>query len=321
MDNAMQEKSNSIHFAFLSSLLIFLVCFTHPLIFILFAFVILYYYFSYPDKYSILKSFGLVYLAFYCIKFFFFKTPYDSQAMDGLNNFFTLFPNYFNLESNKNLLKFFVHDYYFVAIVFLVIMVYFIKQLQYGKAFLIAAFFLGYCLLVNVTYPDGIDQFYIENLYLVLAVIVALPFAYEVLPKIKNPHIQYGLVGLICVIGIIRITTTHSLYSERLAWFSDLLNRTESLSQKKLIIPQAMAPIDRLLMTWGSSYEFWLLSTIEKGQSRSIIIEDRPGELDWALPSNNSFITKWGVFDYSSLNSKYFILTDTTSYIKLQNYD
>lgn len=35
-------------------------------------------------------------------------------------------------------------------------------------------------------------------------------------------------------------------------------------------------------MTWSSSYEFWLLSTIEEGVSRSIIIEEKENEFDWA---------------------------------------
>lgn len=218
-----------------------------------------------------------------------------------------------NLQSNKNLLNYFVQDYYFVAIV-----LFFINRRHFLKAILISAFFLGYCLLVNVSYPHGADQFYIENLYLVLAVIIAVPFVYDVLPSIRNPKIQYAIIGLICVAGLIRIASTQSFYSDRLSWYSDILNSTESDSQQKIIIPETMVPMDTLMMTWGSSYEFWLLSTIEGGTSRSVIIEERPGEFDYALPAEKAFITKWGVFEYSALDNKYFNFRDTMGYVSFQ---
>lgn len=318
LDRAVQEKTPSNKFVFLSSVLLFLVCFTHPLMLIVFTFLVLYYFLSHPDKKAVIASFGLTYFAFYVIKSLFFKTAYDSQAMGGMNNFLALFPNYFNLESNKNLIKYFIQDYYFVAILFAVTVFSFIRRLRYLKALLISAFFLGYCLLVNVSYPQGADQFYIENLYLVLAVIVAVPFVYEVLPTIRNPKIQYAIIGLICAAGVVRIATTQSVYSDRLSWYRDILTTTESSTQQKIIIPETMVPMDTLMMTWGSSYEFWLLSTIEKGTSRSVIIEESPGEFDYALPAERAFITKWGAFEYATLDSKYFIFRDTSGYVKVQ---
>jgi hypothetical protein len=69
-------------------------------------------------------------------------------------------------------------------------------------------------------------------------------------------------------------------------------------------------------MSWGASYECWLLSTMLKGESHSLIIEETPGEFDWAISEKASFITKWGVFKYSDLNPKYFKFSQTNSYTK-----
>lgn len=300
------------------STLSLIVCFTHPLIIIPFSFIVLFYYFSYPGKRKIITSVGLIYFSFFIIKTLFFKTPYDNQAMGGIKNFITLFPNYFNLQSNKNLLKYFLHDYYLVFISLLASLIFYFKTHQYQKLVLQFSFFFGYCLLVNVSYPNGADQFYLENQYLILSFIVALPFALDVLPQIKKVKIQYAIVCLICVVSIFRIIHTHSLYTNRLDWYRNLLLQTENIPQKKMIIPSSRAPKDTLLMTWASSYELWLLSTIEKGVSRSIIIEEKENEFDWALPSNKSFISKWGVFSYTDFNKRYFVFTDTTNYIKIQ---
>jgi len=317
-DNHKQDQSIPPRSLFLWSILLFTICFTHPLMLIIFTFVLTYYYISDPGKRGITTSIGFTFYAFYIIKSLFFRTPYDSQAMSGLKNILTLLPTFYELQSTKNLLTYFIFDYYFLALLLIATLVYFIRQKKYLESLLIFGFFFGYCLLVNVSYPNGADQFYIENLYLVLAVIVALPFVFEVLPRISNPNIQIGVISLICLLGIIRIINTQSIYSDRLSWYREVITDTEDLPNKKIIIPVSEVPQDKLMMTWGSSYEFWLLSTIESGESRSIIIEEIPDEYNWALPGNNAFITKWGAFDYANLNSKYFIFRDSTGYMKLE---
>ena len=319
LDNIVSaNKSASPNFWLFSSILLFIVCFTHPLVLFALSFVILYYYISFPTQRAIIKSAGLIYFSFYIIKSLFFKTTYDSQAIGGIKNFVTLFPNYFTLQSNKNLLKYFIHDYYFIILSIATTTYFYLKEQQYQKCLLVVSFFLGYCLLINVSYPNGADQFYLENQYLILSFIVALPFAYDILPKIKNYYIPYGIISFVCLVFLFRIINTHHTYTNRLKWNQDLLSKTENLSNKKLIISSSKAPTDTLLMKWGSSYEFWLLSTIETGNSRSIIIEEGKNEFDWTLPSNSAFVAKWGKFEYKELNRKYFIFNDTSSYVKIQ---
>jgi hypothetical protein len=319
LDNIVNtDREPTPYFWTISSVLIFIVCFTHPLIVFPFSFVLTYYYILYPEKRKIIYVFGFFYFSILVIKSLFFNTPYESQAMGGIKNFANLFPHYFNLQSNKNLLHYFVHDYYFVIILFIAFLMYCFKQRLYNKIFLLSSYFVGFCFVVNVSYPNGAAQFYLENQYLILSFFVCLPFTFEVLPQIKNSKIQYGILCMIFAIGIFRIINTHQFYTNRLNWNRNLLLQTEVLPNKKLIISSSKAPEDTLLMTWASSYELWLLSTIEKGISRSIIIEENENEFDEAFLANKSFISKWEAFDYSTLNKKYFVFTDTTNYFKIQ---
>lgn len=318
LDNILQKESISPYFILATNILMFLICFTHPLIFIPFYFLLLYLYFLFPQKQKIVKSIALSYFLMFFMKISFFKAPYDTQAMGGLKNIFSLFPHYINLQSNKNLLHYFIHDYYFIPLLLIAVLIFYFNERKYSILFLIILFFTGYCFLINICYPVGADQFYLENQYLILAILAGFPFAYEVLPRIKSTNLQTLIIAIICFVSILRINNAHQLYTHRLDWNKKLLAEFEHSPNRKIILPGRFAPKDTLLMTWGSSYEFWLLSTMEDGRSRSMIIEEKNNEFDWAMPANKSFITKWGSFEYSVLNKKYFNFTDTTSYIKFK---
>ena len=90
--------------------------------------------------------------------------------------------------------------------------------------------------------------------------------------------------------------------------------KTELLENKKLVVRQENFPMDLLVMTWATPYEFWLISTIETGETRSIFITEDMKNIEWTRNLNEKFITKWGAFPYKDLPPQYFILNDTTLY-------
>lgn len=292
-------------------------CFAHPLIMIPFAFMIAFYVLSFPKKWKLIGVFAIIYVLSRITYSLFFSVPYDSEAISKVGNFITLFPDYFTIQSTKNLVRYMIYDYHFILIVLALNTTYYIRNKQYVKMLLMLTFFIGYCLIVNVSYPGGSPQFYLENQYLLLSIITGIPFAIDILPKVKNVKLQYASLVIICVAGIFRMYFAHQPYTERVEWLRNLMTETATLSNNKIIVPAEYAPLDTLLMTWGTSYEFWLMSTIETGTSRSIIIEEHANEFDWALENKSAFISKWGVFEYEDLDKRYFIFKDTeTSYIK-----
>jgi len=60
-------------------------------------------------------------------------------------------------------------------------------------------------------------------------------------------------------------------------------------------------------------YEFWLLSTLEKGVTRFVAIEEEKDEFKRAMNTNHSFITRWGDLEYNTLNPRYFVFPDSVS--------
>ena len=321
LDNALQMENIPWSHILLGSILLIISSFSHPLLVIPFVFVISFYFISYPNQKLLLITSGLFYLLSYATRSIFFKTPYESNAMGGLNNIFTLFPNYFSIQSNINLLQYFYHDYYFVVLLLIGVTIFYIKTKSYLKLFITLAWFFGYCFIINISFPNGGDQFYLENQYLLLSIIVGFPFVFDLLPTIKTLQIQLAILSIICLVGVSRVYNTHQPYTQRLSWNRDLLKKTDNLIQQKIICTAPFAAPKELLTTWGTSYELWLLSTLETGRSRSVVIEEQPGEFDWALPATHSFIVKWGNFPYAVLKPQYFNFSDTTAYVKLRYTD
>jgi hypothetical protein len=313
-DDAIHQENIYPFFLLSSNVLLIIVCFAHPLIIIPFCFFILFYVLKFPHKRKLIGSIALSFFALYCFKILFFKSNYDSLAMDLAINIKTLFPNYINLQSNKNCIQYFIHNYYFIPLLLSAVCLFYLRHKKYALLVLMLLFFIGFFFLINLSYPNGADQFYLESHYLIFAIIVGFPFAYDVLPSIHSNKTPMLIVLIICVACVIRIYNTHFIYTNRLNWNRNLITKVEKMPNKKVILPVGYAPKDTMIMTWGSSYELWLLSTIELGRSSSIIINENENEFDWAVPSKQSFISKWGVFDYTALNRRYFIFNDTTAY-------
>jgi hypothetical protein len=76
-------------------------------------------------------------------------------------------------------------------------------------------------------------------------------------------------------------------------------------------------PMDTLIMSWGSSFEFWLLSSLRNPDApRSIVIDEDPARFDWTLSNNTAFFTEWGIYPYADLPKRYFNFTDIGYYQK-----
>jgi hypothetical protein len=196
-------------------------------------------------------------------------------------------------------------------------LLYYFKQENYSKLFVLLLSLSGYLLLINVSYPNGAEQYYIENQYLILGIFLGISLAFDGAIAVKA-HKQSFILTCICFLGIFRFINAHTLYSARLDWERKFLSKTACLKEKKIVVPENDEVKKNLLLTWGSAYEFWLLSTIDSGTSRSVIMEENPGEFDWALQNNKTFLTKWGTFDYATLDPAYFRFSDTSKYVKFE---
>ncbi len=248
---------------------------------------------------------------------------YDVGAMGRADNLRKLFPHYFDLQSNKDLLRWCLGDYFLLPLTFLAAIVFYIRQKIWYKLLIMSGFFLGYLLLVNVSFANGDNRFYLENLYLPLVLFVAVPFAFDLLPYFlalqkansKRMTWAFGTMALALGFRLLQIGVAHQPWTSRLDWERQLLSETATLPQPKIILPESQAPMDKLVMSWGSSFEFMLLSSLDHpNNTRLITIDEDPGHLQWATDKRRAIITEWEVWNYDDLPKRYFNPQDTSLY-------
>jgi len=244
------------------------------------------------------------------------NSGYDNVAMKGLNNFRNLYPHYFDIPANRQFFRYCWTDYYFLLPTLLASIIFYIKQQQKRKLWMVLSFFISYLLLINVSNFKGMAQFHIESFYLPLSLFVLCPLVFDLLPKISSK--QWLFIGLLLVfsIRIYHIYQLHPKYSARVTWYENLIEDSKTWKQQKVIFPNSVAPVDTLWQTWASSQEIWLLSSLKYPDNpSSITISPKAEKFHWALKRNTSFITEWELFPYETLPKQYFNFRDTSRYV------
>jgi hypothetical protein len=246
-------------------------------------------------------------------------TAYDTGAMSRADNLRKLFPHYFDLASNRDFLRWCLTDFYLLPLGLAGASFFYGWQKKWRKLLLLNAFFFGYLLLVNVSIPESYHRFYLENLWLPLGLFVAVPLVFDVLPhfleKEKSRRWAFGLLIFCVAARLLNIGLAHRPWTARLDWERSFLKETSALPRKKMLLSESQVPMDKLLLSWGSSFEFMLLSSLHHPDStRLITVDEDPKRLGWATNQPRSVITEWEVWRYDQLPLRYFRPQDTTLY-------
>lgn len=297
------------------AVLIMFLAFFHPLLIVPLFFILTYLWLKRTQR-SVMIYYVLLLSLFLFTTFvksvIFPTSGYEASALSGLGNFIRLFPDYLNLYSNKNFLENCIRLYYFIPLVFLLNCIYYLKNKFLREFLLLSILFVGYLMLVNISYFEVKMDFYIENLYLPLTIIILVPFIFEVLPSYPEVY-RTTIIFIIIAVGFIRIYSTGNIYSSRLTWQQNLLDKNPD---KKMFIDSKVVPMDTLITAWGTPYEFWLLSTAETGNSASVfVVQDSIQNFFNYLPENNTAFFTFEKYEYAELNDgKYFNFNDTSRY-------
>lgn len=247
---------------------------------------------------------------------------YDAVAIKRQEAFGKLWPNWLDLESNWKFLEWSMADYWVLWMVVLANLGYFIRKQHWTKALLVAGWPLGFVLLVNVPFYEAVgQQFYMENLYLPLAVFASIPLIFEVL-RGKDPQLPLTrcgaiLLGILFAINLFRITQAHHPWTERMQWEQDFLNKTSAGSERKILLSEKQVPMELLKMSWGSPYEFLMISSLQHPDSaRCILISDAPERYDSLLTRRNLFLGTFKNYPLDELPGTYFKVRDTSGYVR-----
>ena len=228
------------------SVMLLTLVFFHPLLVFPFLFLAIFFYWDATINRDLLKGVTLTFVLFYGIKTLFFKTNYDSQSMEGLDNFWTYFPNYFAIPSNADFLNYLVSDYQLFLLAFLLVVGCYIYQKRYLKLSFTLSFFFAYLLLINVSYPGVAEQFYIESLYLPLSFFLIFPLVFDHAHQLQKNHLWIGL-SLVLVIRLAQIYAAHEPFTQRVEYMDAYRKKIETMPHQKLIFDESKISKDTLL--------------------------------------------------------------------------
>lgn len=247
---------------------------------------------------------------------------YDAVAIKRQEAFGKLWPHWFDIESNRKFLEWSAADYWLLWGVLAVCVAYYIWTQHWAKALFIAAWPLGFVLMVNVPYFEAVgQQFYMENLYLPLAVFASIPLIFDVLrEQTKNDRLARNgavVLGILFLINLLRIGQAHQPWRDKLRWEQNFLKETENRSERKIVLSEKQVPMERLKMSWGSSYEFLLLSSlVHPDSARCLIVHDSPERFDSVFTRPRLFLGAFKNYPFEELPKPYFNFRDTSAYVR-----
>lgn len=282
----------------------------HPLVFIPFFFLWIYGALVFPGmahrRYWAIAAWMVIVLV---LKALFSGNWYDDNKYDTFfTNLINYFPHYWELPSNY---KFIIHTikyWYLLPISLAGLSAYYLYQRQKRQLILLWVFMLGHLFLLHIASPNASYRFYAEVNYLPLMIYTGVPLMIEVLPRIGTP---FRLVTLLLLVAAFRLTVIalhHKPYTVRLQWLEQQLGDWQSKhDNRKFYMPADKAPLDTLLMTWGTPYETLLLSALkEPGKTATLAILPDPAAHQQALDQPGFFVSEFKDLPLQYLHSPYF---------------
>lgn len=243
---------------------------------------------------------------------------YDAGAMGLSQHAFLQFYRFFEWQSTRQFLRNCLSLYPLFLPLFGWIIFYYWKNREKGKLILFAVSTLGYLILVNGTFNWGGTVFHMEAFYQVLVIFLALPLAFDLLPKLPRSWIALVL-GVFIGHSFLQIVVTGKIYQQRTQWISNMMEEYRSKEYNKVLLAPGSLPMDTLLLEWGLPYETALLSGLLAHRNTfgaAINAADAP--LNKWKSDRHVFLHTFGAIPYTELNElPYFNFQDTAKYVEL----
>lgn len=289
--------------------------FYHPLIFVPFFFLFLFFLLNRPDfrRKEMYVTAGFFILVM-VLKHLFAGNWYDSGKFEQFTKALTdYYPNYLSMPVNR---KFLVNSlkywYLFPLFLFIVEAWYLSKKNRVSAGFVLLSC-LGYLALVHIGSPNATYRFYVEVSYMPLTIFVMIPFVFEILPKVKLNLVVTFLI-IIFTFRLIVIFMNHKPYTERLEWISRKIGEEQEKEGGQLFVMQNSPEIEeKMIISWGISYESILLSALEgKEKSFCLLMLQRNGQYNEELAEKKYLLTNFKKIPFEEVNPQYFRFSAAT---------
>lgn len=244
------------------------------------------------------------------LKYLFLNDPYDHGSMGGLRNFLRLFPFYLSTYSFRNFIQNIPTQYYWLIILLAMNTAYYWRSKNWLQLCLQLVSFGGCLLMVTVCFPNAVTpHYYVENLLQPLAVLVLLPFVFDVLPQ-RSTIAANTVITAMIISGLLRIIIHAPVYEKRL----DCLHKIyEQNKNHKTIIANKASMNTQLWDVWATPYEFWIIAQLQHAPTPAIIITDSVLTMQQQGNNPRVFLNTWCATPYNDYPTLYFQFKDTVT--------
>ena len=247
------------------------------------------------------------YLAAYGARVIWFSTPYDSSAGGGLRDALTILRDGRLPYSVSHFAQqAFAGPYFAFAAVAALTTYTFWRMKRRLLAGYVVTGVTAHLGLVALSYPgESVRDFYIENLYLPAGwmACLAAAYAWERASEfsLRKPLV-YALAGVFGLRIAVIFYTGAALYTPRLATLKSLMAEHRG---EKVLIRETPELVDELIMTWGVSYEAWVVSAREGRATQGLIVAPDPESYRWALDDPDRLVLYFSQPTFAEVGSPY----------------
>ncbi len=259
-----------------------------------------------------------VFSIFFLLKNYLLPLPYyDADASEmSRQNFRLYWKCFFKLPTLRTFFSTtYLRDYWIFIGSFLTVIGFY----TYKKAWLLLlwtiSFVFGYFFIITCCYPNNVDQFYIEHLYLPMSFFVAFPLAFDILPQLKANKIAQIVILFLFIIRLLTIYNADKIYAHRVNYMQGIIEKTAHDTNKKLLIQDNLIDKRHFIQTWGTAYQALLQSAITSpNDCRQIMFTAQNSYFEFAKDKKNIVLMEFDTLIYQKMPKQYFNIQDTSIY-------
>ena len=182
---------------------------------------------------------------------------------------------------------------------------------------------MGYFELINLSYHWGISQFHVESFYRVFVVFLVIPLIFDIWDDLKYRKVLLYLIPFMVFVRLINITARHDIYTARVEWNKELLQKVSSFEERKFVLLEKDAPENRPLISWATPYVTSFLSTLENPDSTVtvLLVSENNKNYQEHLSEQKLFLGPWGPLLIPRFKQNYFHFDTTGIYRVLKKED
>lgn len=247
-------------------------------------------------------AFGGLLAATTWLKTTYFANTYDAEKYKTLWAGWDLFWHQGQvLPSMRAFLRHCVWDYHWAVLAALLWTVFYAMERRFLLLFWSWANLLLLILLTQLTIHADVPKFYIDNIYLPLGFMVALPLCCDVARNMRWARLlAMGLIAFL-PLRLAQLAWRGGLYAERQAWVAAVVEKMQAQEGFCFIAEEGEVPRERLLYTWAMPYETLLYSAwSDPTRARTLLLVPRIADYSALMQAggeNRYFGTLWGNVD------------------------